>query len=70
MDLSKLDSIIHKKVCPKCNLGMVRETATRVYTCDHSKCGTVYDFSCLTDGMLRLLLESKKGTIRRGKKGC
>ena len=68
MDLNKLDSIIHKKLCPKCNLGMVRETAARVYTCDHSKCGKVYDFSCITDGMLRLLLESGKPGVR-GKGG-
>ena len=70
MDLNKLDSIILRKRCPACNLGMVRELSVRVYACDRVRCGEVYDFSGLTDGMLKLLLEpEKRGARRNGGKG-
>jgi len=59
MDLKKIEAIIKRKVCPKCELGMVRETEVRVYRCDHSQCGEVYDFSLLSEKMLDLLLGQK-----------
>lgn len=60
MDIGKLDSIILRRLCPKCNLGRTRETVARVYVCDHSQCGEVFDFSVLTDSMLQLLLDTEK----------
>lgn len=57
MDLKKLETIVHVKCCPHCNIGAVKETAKRVYTCDYSKCGEVYDFSFLSESMLRELLD-------------
>jgi len=65
MDLTKLDSIIHRKLCPTCNIGMVREMSARVYACDHATCGEVYDFSVLTEGMLKLLLDTERQGARR-----
>lgn len=57
MDLKKLETIVHVKCCPQCNVGMIKETAKRVYTCDYSKCGEVYDFSSLSESMIRALLD-------------
>ncbi|HWR71993.1 MAG TPA: hypothetical protein VN604_02380 [Nitrospirota bacterium] len=57
MDLKKLEAIIHVKRCPQCTIGSVKETATRVYTCDYPKCGEVYDFSSLSESMIRALLD-------------
>lgn len=69
MDLTKLDTIILQKRCPACNLGLVRETSARVYACDHAKCGEVYDFSVLTDSMLKLLLDPENDRRRIHRKG-
>ncbi len=65
MDISKLEAVIVGKVCPSCALGMVRETGCRVYTCNHSKCGAVFDFSPLTDGMIKMLLQKDKGSPQK-----
>ena len=60
MDIGKIEAIIRSRVCPKCELGMVRETADRLYRCDHSQCGEVYDFSLLSEKMIGILLERKQ----------
>ncbi len=61
MDLKKLETIVHVKCCPQCNVGVVKETAKRVYTCDHPKCGEVYDFSSLSESMIQALLDRYGG---------
>ncbi len=57
MDIGKLEAVIVQKICPTCALGMMRETENKVYRCSHSKCGAVFDFSPLTDGMIDMLLQ-------------
>ncbi len=57
MDLKKLEAVVVTKICPACALGMVRETESRVYRCNYSQCGAVFDFSPLTDGMITMLLQ-------------
>jgi ribosomal protein L37AE/L43A len=57
MDLKKLETIIHVKSCPHCNIGIIKRTEERVYICDHPNCGAVYDFSSLSESMIRALLE-------------
>jgi len=63
MDIRKIEAIISCKVCPKCELGMVRETKRRMYRCDYSQCGEVYDFSLLSEKMITMLLEHKVGEV-------
>ncbi|MGE5838547.1 MAG: hypothetical protein ACM34H_01335 [Deltaproteobacteria bacterium] len=57
MDLKKLETIIHIGCCPHCNIGVIKETAKRVYTCDHPECNEVYDFTSLSDSMIPALLD-------------
>ncbi len=57
MDIKKLHTIIRKNLCPRCNIGAARDTAGRVYVCDYAKCGEVFDFSFLSDTMIRRLLD-------------
>lgn len=60
MDLQKLEAVIQKKLCPKCNIGMVSRTGNKVYTCGYSRCGEQFDFSFLSDEMIRLLMDKVK----------
>jgi len=63
MDLKKIEAIVKRKVCPKCELGMVRETEDRLYRCDHSRCGEVYDLSLLTETMIVMLLNQDRENL-------
>jgi len=62
MDIRKMEAIINRKACPKCECGLVSETEDRVYRCGHAQCGEVYDFSLLSEKMIGMLLdrETKK----------
>jgi hypothetical protein len=57
MNMKKIEMILLHKLCPKCNIGMVQETGSRVYTCLHSRCGEVFDFSIFSDTMIREIIE-------------
>ncbi len=69
MDLNRLEMIVVKKQCPKCDLGMVRETAARIYKCDRSQCGEIFDFSLLSDAMIDMLLDRKKTEVGKRDNG-
>jgi len=60
MDIRKIDAVVNHKVCPKCERGLVRETEKRMYRCDYSHCGEVYDFSLLSEKMIGLLLGQER----------
>lgn len=60
MDIGNLESVVLWKLCPTCTLGMVRETRDKVFTCTHSHCGAVFDFSSLSDTMIAMLLQKKQ----------
>ena len=60
MDIRKIEAVVNRRICPKCELGMVRETEDRVYQCDHSQCGEVYDFSLLPEKMINMLLDQEQ----------
>lgn len=68
MDIGNLKSVILWKLCPTCTLGMVRETKDKVFTCSHSHCGAVFDFSVLSDTMIEMLLQ-REGETAAGKQG-
>jgi hypothetical protein len=59
MDIRKLESVVVFKLCPTCSIGMVRETSDKVFTCFHSHCGAVFDFSSLSDTMIAMLLQKE-----------
>ena len=60
MDIRNLESVVLWKLCPTCTLGMVRETNDKVFTCNHSHCGAVFDFSALSDSMIAMLLQKEQ----------
>ena len=57
MDIGNLESVVLWKLCPTCSLGMVRETKDKVFTCNHSHCGAVFDFSALSETTIAMLLQ-------------
>lgn len=60
MDIRSLESVVLWKLCPTCTLGMVRETSEKVFSCNHSHCGAVFDFSALSDSMIVTLLQNEQ----------
>lgn len=56
MNIKHIDSIVRMKLCPKCAIGMTRELSAKVYRCDYSMCNETYDFSLLSDDMIKMLL--------------
>lgn len=59
MNLKYLDMAVRQKICPVCSAGMTREISPRIYQCSRSRCNETFDFSQLSDSMLRELLEKK-----------
>ena len=60
MDIRNLESVVLWKLCPACTLGMVHETKDKVFTCNHSHCGAVFDFFALSDTMIATLLQRQQ----------
>jgi len=44
------------RLCPKCTIGTTRELSEKVYRCDYSMCSETYDYSLLSDEMVKMLL--------------
>lgn len=65
MNVHYIDSIIRLRICPKCRLGMTREVGNKLYQCDHTMCGEQYDFSLLSDSMIRELLQRTRSMSKR-----
>ena len=59
MDISKIEKIIGRKVCPMCELGAVKEIEGRVYRCVNAQCGEVFDLSLLSEKMIGMLLDQE-----------
>ena len=59
MNLKHLDMAVRQKICPVCSAGMTQEISPRIYRCRRVRCGETFDFSQLTDAMLRELLKKK-----------
>ena len=59
MNIKYIEMVARQKLCPVCSVGMTREIGPKLYQCDHSRCGETFDFSQLSDEMLRELLKKK-----------
>jgi hypothetical protein len=60
MDVKALESVVLWKLCPTCTIGMVREVHDRVFICNHSHCGAVFDYSTLSDSTISMLLQKER----------
>jgi ribosomal protein L37AE/L43A len=57
-----LEAVLLWKLCPSCTLGTVRETNDKVFRCNDSHCGAVFDFSAISDTMIAMLLQKEQNT--------
>lgn len=62
METRNLEAVLLWKLCPICTLGIVRETDDKVFMCNHSQCGAVFDFSAIPDMMIAMLLQREQNT--------
>lgn len=65
MNIKHIESVVRRKICPVCSIGMTREIGSKVYQCSRARCGETFNFSLLSDAMILELLakEQESGTI-------
>jgi Zn-finger nucleic acid-binding protein len=62
MDVKTVESVVLWKLCPTCTVGMVHEAREKVFICNHSGCGAVFDLSALSDATISMLLQKERKT--------
>jgi len=56
VNIKQIEFVMRMRLCPKCTIGMTRELSEKVYRCDYSMCSETYDYSLLSDEMVKMLL--------------